>query len=142
MARKVALLRGINVGSKNRISMARLRELMEGLGYEQIETLLQSGNVAFAGGEAAAESERRIAEALRRDDGLEVPVLVRTRAQLDAVVKRNPLREHVTNPKFHHVVFLSEKPDAKRLRAVDRDSYRPGRTRRSSRTASGSARSE
>jgi uncharacterized protein (DUF1697 family) len=125
MARKVALLRGINVGRNNRLPMPRLRELMESLGYENVETLLQSGNVAFASGAAASESERRIAEALRKQDGLEVPVLVRTRAQLAAVVKRNPLRDHASNPKLHHVVFLSERPDAKRVRAVDPERYRP-----------------
>jgi uncharacterized protein (DUF1697 family) len=125
VARKVALLRGINVGAGNRLSMARLRELMEGLGYEGVETLLQSGNVAFAAGEPAAESERRIAGALREQDGLEVPVLVRTRAQLAAVVKRDPLREQATNPKAYHVVFLSQRPDAKRVREVDPERYRP-----------------
>ena len=52
-------------------------------------------------------------------------MLVRTRAQLAAVVKRNPLREHADNPKHHHVVFLSARPDPKLVAAVDPADYEP-----------------
>ena len=58
--------------------MAQLRELMEALGYTGVETLLQSGNVVFGSKEPAATSERRIAERLHDETGLDVKVLVRT----------------------------------------------------------------
>jgi uncharacterized protein (DUF1697 family) len=125
VTRQIGLLRGINVGGRNRIPMAQLRELMEALGYTGVETLLQSGNVAFGSTEPAATSERRIAKRLHDQTGLDVKVLVRTRAELAEVVKRNPLREHADNPKHHHVVFLSDRPDPKLLAAVDPADYAP-----------------
>jgi len=48
MARQVALLRGVNIASRNRIAMADLREVVEGLGYEDVKTLLMSGNAVFS----------------------------------------------------------------------------------------------
>jgi uncharacterized protein (DUF1697 family) len=90
VTRQIGLLRGINVGGRNRVPMAELRELMEALGYTGVETLLQSGNVAFGSKEPAATSERRIAERLHDQMGLDIKVLVRTRAELAAVVKRDP----------------------------------------------------
>ena len=94
MTRQIGLLRGINVGGKNRVPMAQLRELMEALGYTGVETLLQSGNMVFGSNEPAATSERRIARRLRDETGLDIKVLVRTRAELAAAVKRNPLGKH------------------------------------------------
>ena len=67
MTRQIGLLRGINVGGRNRVPMAQLRELMEALGYTGVETLLQSGNVAFGSDEPAATSEHRIAQRLHDD---------------------------------------------------------------------------
>jgi uncharacterized protein (DUF1697 family) len=122
VTRQVGLLRGINVGGRNRVAMAQLRELMEALGYTGVETLLQSGNVVFGSKQPAATSERRIAKRLHAETGLDIKVLVRTRAELAAVVKRNPLGEHADNPKHHHVVFLSARPQAGGGR-------RPGRLR-------------
>ena len=70
MARLVALLRGINLGAKRRVPMADLRELMAELGYEDVRTVLQSGNVVFTGAKAKAQARRsrarwRIATASR-----------------------------------------------------------------------------
>ena len=65
MTRQIGLLRGINVGGRNRVPMAQLRELMEALGYTGVETLLQSGNVAFgskrAGGDLGAPDRQAAA---------------------------------------------------------------------------------
>jgi len=125
MTREVGLLRGINVGGRNRVPMAQLRELMEALGYTGVETLLQSGNVVFGSKQPAATSERRIAQRLHDETGLDIKVLVRTRAELAAVVKRNPLADHADNPKHHHVVFLSARPDPKLVAAIDPSDYAP-----------------
>jgi uncharacterized protein (DUF1697 family) len=125
MTRQIGLLRGINVGGKNRVPMAQLRELMEALGYTGVETLLQSGNVVFGSNEPAATSERRIARRLRDETGLDIKVLVRTRAELAAAVKRNPLGKHADNPKHHHVMFLSARPDPELVAAVDPADYEP-----------------
>ena len=125
--RQIALLRGINLGSRRRVAMADLRDLMSDLGYDDVRTHLQSGNVVFTGPDPPERAARRIEKALARDTGVDTEVLVRTRDELARVVERNPLREHARDPKRHLVVFLSAEPDRKRLRGVDADDYAPER---------------
>ena len=77
----VALLRGINLGSKRRVAMADLRVLLEGLGYDDVRTHLQSGNAVFrAPTRSAAAVERAVSAAIRAELGLEVAVVTRTAA--------------------------------------------------------------
>ena len=127
MARQIALLRGINLGPNRRLSMADLRDVMHGLGYEDAKTLLQSGNVVFSAPQAPKTVAGRIENRLARETGLEVDVLVRTRNELAKIVARNPLAEHVTDPKRYLVVFLSAKPKAKALGEVDAAEFEPER---------------
>jgi uncharacterized protein (DUF1697 family) len=87
-----ALLRGINVGRARRLAMADLRSVMTGLGYTNVRTLLNSGNVAFdASGTNATEAARCMERALT--DGLTVSarVIVLTSEELAAAVDDNPL---------------------------------------------------
>ena len=100
------LLRGINIGPRNRIPMPALRELFTTAGFDDVRTYLQSGNVVLSSDadseRLAQECERRIAQAF----GLSVDVLVRTRDELARVVRRNPLGEVAVNPKRYQVTFL------------------------------------
>lgn len=91
--RHVALLRGINVGRAKRIAMADLRALVEGLGYGEVRTLLNSGNVVFTAprGGAAAAAARRIEEAIAEQLGVTSRVTVLGAGELDALVTGNPL---------------------------------------------------
>jgi uncharacterized protein (DUF1697 family) len=114
-AKKVALLRGINLGARNKIGMADLRELFAALGAGDVKTHLQSGNVVFKGAVEASAIEARI----KRDLGLDIAVLVRTSAQLDKVVKGNPFANKVKHPKQLHVTFLMESPPAARVKELD-----------------------
>lgn len=107
--------------------MAELRDLMRKLGYEDAKTVLQSGNVVFTASEAPATVARRIEDRLARDAGLEVDVLVRTRDEIAEIVARDPLREHVTDPRRYLVVFLSAAPDPRTLKAVDPAQFEPER---------------
>jgi uncharacterized protein (DUF1697 family) len=113
--RQIVLLRGINIGPRNRIAMPALRELLTSAGFADVRTHLQSGNVVLssdlAPGRLARESEQLIA----RNLGIEVGVVVRTRDELSDVVRQNPLRDVVVNPKRHQVTFLSEELDASQL---------------------------
>jgi uncharacterized protein (DUF1697 family) len=91
MPTHVALLRGINVGGRNRVAMADLREVVLGLGHTEVATYIQSGNVVFTSEEAdtariAAALERAIAKHL----GVRPTVVVLTRAELAQVVADNP----------------------------------------------------
>jgi len=83
----VALLRGINLGARNRVAMADLRALLEGLGYDDVRTHLQSGNAVFSTGTRSATAVRTAVEKAIDDElGVAVPVVVRTAAQVAKVV--------------------------------------------------------
>jgi uncharacterized protein (DUF1697 family) len=98
--------------------MPRLREVLEEAGFEDVRTYVQSGNIVLSSSkkpdEVAAECERVIAE----EFGFDVPVVVRTRDELAAVVKRNPLGKVVTDPKRYQVSFLDRKPDPKLVKEL------------------------
>jgi len=89
----VALLRGINVGGNKKVPMAELRELAEKLGWQQVATYIASGNVLFAGKQAAAAAERALEQAIERHFGFAVPVVVRTAAQWRAFAAGSPFRD-------------------------------------------------
>jgi uncharacterized protein (DUF1697 family) len=118
--RQIALLRGINLGSRRRVSMPELRALLEGAGYEDVRTYVQSGNVVLTSDvdpdELARELERLIADGL----GVETQVVVRTRDELAAVVAHNPLAEVAENPKRYQVTFLDGDPDPERVADLER----------------------
>ncbi len=99
--------------------MADLRELLQGHGHDDVRTHLQSGNVvlssALAPRKLEAQLERQLAEGL----GMEVRVLVRTRAELAAVVRRDPLGKVATNGSRYLVSFLSERLPAKVARELE-----------------------
>lgn len=87
----VVLLRGVNVGKAKRVPMADLRALMEGLGFAGPRTLLNSGNAVFrARGTSAPAHAEAIAAALRTHLAVDVPVIVKSAKQLDAIVEANP----------------------------------------------------
>lgn len=88
--RYVALLRGINVGGRNKVPMADLRAAFEDAGYSDVSTYIQSGNVLFTSDRPRAELEEHIEEALERRLGLPLVVVVRSHRQLRAVVEKAP----------------------------------------------------
>ncbi len=107
-AEHVALLRAVNVGGRNRVAMAQLRELLSGLGYGDVRTHLQSGNAVFTAAETSPEQVAlQIEGALESELGLAARVLVRTRAELQRVVAENPLLDVADDHARLLVVFLS-----------------------------------
>lgn len=127
MTRQGALLRGINLGNRNRVSMARLQESLSELGYGAVRTHLQSRNVVFTAEAAPEQAERDVAERLARDLGGSVPVLVRTRDELAEVVAHAPLREVADEPARYLVTFLEEAPDPRRTDELDPAELAPDR---------------
>ena len=120
-----ALLRGINLGSRNKISMADLRGLFEELDAEGVQTYVQSGNVVFRSKRTAAELERAIEREIESALSLDVTVLVRTKAQLGKIVRDNPFLDRPNSEKALHVTFLAEKPPAARVRKLDPAGFEP-----------------
>jgi uncharacterized protein (DUF1697 family) len=87
------LLRGVNVGGKNKMPMARLKKCLEGLGYSNVATFIASGNAILETKESAAKAQARIEAALVKDFKLDsdlVKVLALTPARLDAVIAARP----------------------------------------------------
>ena len=120
-ANRIALLRGINIGPRQRVKMPELRALIERLGHTNVETLVQSGNVVFTSRAAPKTLEKQLEEAIEKELGVDPKVVVRTRDELAAAMEANPF-EVPDNPKDLHVTFLSGKPDTdavKKLEAAD-----------------------
>jgi uncharacterized protein (DUF1697 family) len=108
----IALLRGINVGKAKRVAMADLRKLVEKLGYTEVRTLLNSGNVVFKSSSAdTAKAAARIEKALVESTGVSARVLVVSAAELAAAVKENPLLKVADNPSRLLVAFLANPAD-------------------------------
>jgi uncharacterized protein (DUF1697 family) len=119
----VAMLRGINLGPTRRVPMADLRELLSEAGYEGVRTYVQSGNIVLGSPEKPAEVEGRLRELISGRFGFDVPVIVRSRAQLAAVVKANPLGDVADNPKRYQVSFLADKPPAELVRRIAQQAH-------------------
>jgi uncharacterized protein (DUF1697 family) len=118
MPRQIALLRGINLGSHKRVGMGPLRELLAGLGYGDVRTYLQSGNVVLTSQASPERLQRELEQQIADELGLETRVLVRTRDELADVIERDPLAGVADNPKRYQVSFLSAEPDAEVVRAL------------------------
>jgi uncharacterized protein (DUF1697 family) len=116
--RQIVFLRGVNVGSHNRIAMPALRELLDGAGFEDVRTYVQSGNVVLSSDLAAAEVAREFRRLIADGFGLDVDVVVRTRDALAQVVERNPLGDVAIDPKRYQVSFLSEEIDDEKVREL------------------------
>jgi uncharacterized protein (DUF1697 family) len=113
MARQIVLLRGVNLGARNRIAMPALREALAEAGFDDVRTYLQSGNVVLTSDKRPEQVARACERAIEDRFGLEIDVVVRTRNELEKVVRANPLGKVAKNPKRYQVTFLAGKPDAK-----------------------------
>lgn len=109
MAAFVALLRGVNVGKGNRVPMAALRALLVDLGFDDVATLLNSGNAVFTGPTAsAARHAAAIAAGLAARLGVNVPVIVKSATELEAIVAGSPLAGLPEDPSRMLVVFTQD----------------------------------
>lgn len=108
--RQVVLLRGVNIGPRNRVSMPQLREALADAGYADVVTYVQSGNVVVTSRKSPARVASDCRRVIAERFGLDLAVVVRTREELARVVARNPLGEVATDPKRYQVSFLDAKP--------------------------------
>ena len=106
MTRYVALLRGINVGKAKRVAMATLREMAAGLGYTDVATHLNSGNLLLTTDEDADTVRRRVEQAVEDTFGLHADVMVRTADQLAEALAANPFPDG--DPSQVTIAFLNE----------------------------------
>jgi uncharacterized protein (DUF1697 family) len=106
--RMVVLLRGINVGPNNRVAMPALREALAAAELPGARTYVQSGNVVLDSDKDPPALAETVGGLIAERFGLSIPVVVRTRDELAAVVAANPLGDVATDPKRYQVSFLSE----------------------------------
>jgi uncharacterized protein (DUF1697 family) len=116
----IALLRGINIGGHNKVAMADLRTLVSKLGFVDVQSLLQSGNLVFRGGaRSTAQIERLLEAELTKRFALEVVFFVRTAEEWGTLVARNPLREEAERDPSHFVAALfKEAPSAAKVKEL------------------------
>jgi uncharacterized protein (DUF1697 family) len=117
----VAMLRGINVGGHKKIKMEDLRRSFEALGFKQVKTFIQSGNVVFKPGKLSPPNlTRKIEDKIASDFGHSVSVITRTSDEMSKAIDNNPfLRERGVDSTKVHVTFLSESPDPSALKHVE-----------------------
>jgi len=121
----VALLRGINVGGRAKISMADLRSAFVDMGFDDVSTYIQSGNVVFRSSRSPVTMAADIEEGIDAAFGLDVNVVLRTSAQWAGVVEHNPLAAGGRDPAKLHVTFLASKATAARVAGIDTEGFLP-----------------
>jgi len=120
----VALLRGVNVGGKTMLPMAKLRAVAEDLGYADVSTYIQSGNLVLRTSDSAAKVEKDLARAIAGLGGVQPAVMVRSRSQLAKVVDANPFIRRGEDATSCHVVFAAKAAKG-HLTGIDLPSYAP-----------------
>ncbi|MGB7210314.1 MAG: DUF1697 domain-containing protein [Pyrinomonadaceae bacterium] len=108
--RYVALLRGINVTGKNMIKMEILRDTFTALGFKNVKSYINSGNLVF---ETAKTDDGKLAkkihDAIQKDFGFNISVMVRSMAEIEEIVAWDPFKGQFESHKDVHVFFLNEK---------------------------------
>lgn len=122
----VALLRGINVGGRNRLPMKDLAAMFEDAGCEVVRTYIQSGNVLYRAAPALAEDiPSLIGAAIRHRFGYEIPIVTRRASDLEAIAEANPFVAAGAEADTLHVVFLADAPAVENVDALDPDRSPP-----------------
>jgi uncharacterized protein (DUF1697 family) len=118
-SRRVAvLLRGVNVGRAKRISSAQLVSIVEATGATDVRTLLNSGNAVCTSSRTPASLATAVAGGIEATLGFSSATVVRTRAELDAVIELDPLGDVAVDPSRYLVMFLDGTPDPARVSAL------------------------
>lgn len=120
----VALLRGINVGGKNKLPMKDLAGMFTQAGCSDVRTYIQSGNVIFRAPDSVARKiPGGISQRIEESAGYRIPVVLRTAEELRNAVAANPFIAADAPEKTLHVYFLANAPDSKKIESLD-----PGRS--------------
>ena len=122
MSAMISMLRGVNVGGNNKIKMAELKAMYESLGFSNVQTYIQSGNVVFNSKESGDEKlSKKIGSAIEKKFGFCPEVIVRTAEEMRQIAKRNPFaKRKEIEPGKLLVVFLASDPGKSAREAVAR----------------------
>jgi uncharacterized protein (DUF1697 family) len=111
----VALLRGINAGTLRRVEMGTLRQLFERLGYTQVSSYLNSGNILFDAGEDASEIHRKVETSLKEELGFEIPTLIKSDTELQGILNAIPATWQNDSMQRTDVAFLFPEIDTEKI---------------------------
>jgi uncharacterized protein (DUF1697 family) len=126
VARYAILLRGVNVGTARRIKMPDFKLALEGLGYTDVVTYLQSGNAVVTSPQrSAAAVEKAVRAQLITECGIDTDVIVRTGAQLREAIEANPFPAAVTEPTRLYALFVASDPVPSLVEALAPDTWAP-----------------
>jgi uncharacterized protein (DUF1697 family) len=127
MSTVISILRGINVGGKNKIPMVELKAVYEGLKFKNVTTYIQSGNVIFSASESDSKTlSKKIEQGILKKFGFNVPVIARTIEEMQSAIKKNPfLKEKGIELEKLHVTFLEDSPAADNLKKAMEYKYEP-----------------
>ncbi|NHM30905.1 DUF1697 domain-containing protein [Neobacillus terrae] len=106
----IALLRGINVGGNNIIKMKDLKKMFFNMGIKKVETYIQSGNIVFQSDNAAEKLQSLIHEEIKNTFGFSVPVILRTAAEWNEVMRNCPYQEDLKEGESIHLTLLDKEP--------------------------------
>lgn len=106
----VALLRGINVGGHNKVSMAELRELLSKVGLNKVQTYIQSGNVIFESFENESYLENKIKDSIKECFGYDISILVKSKEQLNEIFNSCPFENDIKEKSYFIVLNKIPKP--------------------------------
>jgi uncharacterized protein (DUF1697 family) len=119
MPKYVALLRGINVGGNTMIKMEELRSVFSSIGFENVRTYINSGNVAFdTASTSDANLTKAISDAIEHGFGKKIAVMVRSAAEIDDIISNNPFDGQFEKDKDLHVFFLANELSNEQERMV------------------------
>jgi uncharacterized protein (DUF1697 family) len=122
----LALLRGINVGGKNKLPMKDLQAMFVAAGCEDVRTYIQSGNIIFdAAPPVVTTLPDGITARIAEHSGYRVPVIVRTAKEMDDIIRHNPFIAQRADENTLHVLFLADQPSAERVASLDADRSPP-----------------
>ncbi len=111
----VSLLRGINVGGKNMIKMELLREMFSSLGFENVKSYINSGNIIFETAESNNnELSAKISQKITETFSFDIRVLTRKMQEIENIIANNPFSGQFENDKDVHVFFLDEELPAEK----------------------------
>ena len=125
MNKKIAILRGINVGGKRKILMADLKALCQKLGWINVVTYIQSGNLIFDSEKQNSQLENTLEKAISSRYGFDVPVIIRNAEELQTSIGNNSFAAGDTDITKLHLTFLKEKPSEENVEKIKPYNYEP-----------------
>jgi len=126
MKKFIALLRGINVSGQKKIKMSDLKLLFEEMGFKDVQTYIQSGNVIFSSKElSVAKLEIKISSSIKRKYGFDVRVIILSAKEIEYVLKNNPFLEKKKDEDKLYVTFLSKIPSDENIEKMHSIDYSP-----------------